>query len=100
MDDKIRCPACRGAKKVPKLGGMVGECNTCNGMGFILAKDKHVPVAQVVEADVAKLINSVADSVPASNIEHTPPMQALDSDKVVVDEVKVKGKTVFKRKRA
>ena len=33
MDLSTRCPTCRGAKKMPKIGGMVGDCNTCKGTG-------------------------------------------------------------------
>lgn len=89
MTDSIRCPACRGAKKVPKLGGMIGACNTCNGKGTILASDKPKPVAVAVEDVAAKeLISAVADSVPASSVEVEP-------------QIKIDGKkALYKRKRA
>lgn len=37
---KVRCPACKGMKKVPKLGGIYGDCNVCNGIGSIQGLDK------------------------------------------------------------
>ena len=30
-----RCNTCRGTKKVTGLGGMVKECATCKGVGFV-----------------------------------------------------------------
>ena len=89
MTDSIRCPACRGAKKVPKLGGMIGECNTCSGKGSILAADKPRPVITVADVCAKELINAVADCVPATTIK---PVNA---------DVKIDGKkALYKRKRA
>ena len=59
MSELIRCCACRGSKMVAKLGGILGECNTCNGSGKIKAVDKPKPVP-VVELD-----ESVADIIDA-----------------------------------
>lgn len=93
MTDTIRCPACRGAKKVPKLGGMVGECNTCVGSGTIRAIDKPPKVEITVEDVCAKeLINAVADCVPATTIESKP---------AELPATKIDGKkAIYKRKRA
>lgn len=91
MTDTVRCPACRGSKKVPKLGGMIGECNTCNGKGTILASDKPVKVEAVASEDVIsrELINAVADSVPVTDIQ---PVEA---------DIKIDGKkALYKRKKA
>ena len=33
--DTVRCGACRGSKQVVKLGGMLGDCNTCAGTGKV-----------------------------------------------------------------
>lgn len=90
MTDTIRCPACRGARKVPKLGGMIGECNTCKGKGNILAVDKPVKVEITVEDVCAKeMINAVADCVPASTVS---PIEV---------DVKIDGKrALYKRKKA
>lgn len=94
MTDSIRCPSCRGAKKVPKLGGMIGECNTCIGKGTILLADKPAKPEPVTLVDVIskELINAVADSVPATTIEVNP---AIEPD------VKIDGKkALYKRKTA
>ncbi len=93
MTDSIRCPACRGAKKVPKLGGMIGQCNTCNGKGTILASEKPKPVEVVQDVAVKEVINAVADSVPATTVEAVEPVKEVD--------VKIDGKkALYKRKRA
>jgi hypothetical protein len=68
MTDKVRCPSCRGAKKVPKLGGMIGECNTCMGNGNILASDKPKPVSVEPVMPVNTIVKAVADSVPSSTV--------------------------------
>lgn len=86
MTDTVRCPSCRGAKKVPKLGGVVGECNTCEGKGTILAADKPKPVVVEAVPQVNEVVKAVADCVPASTVE-------LD--------VKIDGKkALYKRKKA
>ncbi len=76
MTESVRCPSCRGAKKVPKLGGMIGECNTCSGKGTILAADKPVSAAPSVMPFEPEIIKAVSDCVPASVIPkvETPPV--------------------------
>ncbi len=98
MTESIRCPACRGSKKVAKLGGMLGECNTCSGKGTILAADKPKPVEVTVEDVISKeLINAVADCVPASDIQHKSTIETLP----VTPDVKIDGKkAIYKRKKA
>lgn len=91
MTDTVRCPSCRGAKKVAKLGGIVGECNTCKGKGTILAADKPVTVVAVVAEPVSEVIAAVADCMTVSDI------------KPVANEpsIKVDGKrAIYKRKTA
>ena len=100
MTDLIRCPACRGAKKVPKLGGMIGECNTCIGKGQIKAIDKPVKVEAVSNEDVLskELINAVADCVPASSV---PDKFSVEVLKPVQVDTKIDGKkALYKRKKA
>ena len=99
MTDMIRCPACRGSKKVPKLGGMIGECNTCNGKGTILAADRPIKVEPVEFEDIIskELVNAVADSVPASNIQHKATIDTLP----ITPHIKIDGKKVlYKHKKA
>lgn len=92
MTDSIRCPSCRGAKKMPKLGGMVGECNTCVGKGTILAVDKPKKVEVTIEDVISKeLINAVSDCKQVSNVEPLP----------VESQVKVDPKkAIYKRKKS
>lgn len=98
MSNSVRCPACRGAQKVAKLGGMMGECNTCNGKGTILAVDKPVKVEITVEDVCAKeLIDAVSDvtSVVALDI---PVVKEQPKDE---PKFKLEGKkAVFKHKTA
>lgn len=35
MSERIRCPACKGLKKVFKLGSIEGNCDECRGVGSI-----------------------------------------------------------------
>ncbi len=104
MSDTIRCPACRGAKKVHKLGGMVGECNTCVGKGSILFADKPKPVINEPVVNEGVVISSVADCVPASDINpfKEKTIAVLDSIKPKEEstDIKVDGKrALYKRKR-
>lgn len=98
MTDKVRCPACRGAKKVPKLGGMIGECNTCEGKGTILTVDKPKPVkVEVTIEDVIskELVDAVADSVPPSDRVIEAAVESVSND------TKIDGKkALYRRKKA
>ena len=98
MDD-IRCPACRGAKKVPKLGGMIGECNTCNGTGKIKAIDKPVPVVPLVEPVISEIKSAVANAVPVTTLKidydncfMVP--TGIGNDMLVQDDIKAAVKAV------
>ena len=85
MTESVRCPACRGSKKVPKLGGMIGECNTCSGKGSILAVDKPKTVVVEIEAVPKDVIKAVSECVVPTTTQ----------------DVKIDGKkAVFKRKTA
>jgi len=86
MTDIIRCPACRGSRRVPKLGGMIGDCSTCQGKGTILASEKPIPVKLEPQPVESVIVKSVADCVPATTIE---------------EDVKIDGKkALYKRKKA
>lgn len=94
MRDTVRCPACRGSKKVPKLGGMIGECNTCSGKGTILAVDKPLKVEAVTLEDVIsqELINAVANAAPVITEEEGEKIakdyiekRMVASDKITVE---------------
>lgn len=62
MVELVRCPGCRGAKQVPKLGGMVGECNVCKGTGKVGESVKPVKVLDTVSD--ALVIQAVSECVP------------------------------------
>lgn len=95
MTDKVRCPSCRGAKKVPKLGGMIGECNTCGGKGSINACDKPKPVIVEPSVPVDNIIQAVADSIPCTTLE-VKDIPTINSDTVKVDPKRA----LYKRKKA
>lgn len=96
MTDLIRCHSCRGAKKVSKLGGMIGECNTCNGLGQINASDKPLAVKVEPTTIVDNVVQAVSDCVPASDIEHKATIETLP-----IADVKVNPKkSIYKRKKA
>lgn len=86
--DKVRCPACRGTKKVPKLGGIIGDCNTCNGEGQIKAADMPVAVAPVVVTPAAEVVQAVSVCAPSEII--------APAKDVRIDPKKA----IYKRKRA
>jgi len=88
MTDKVRCPACRGSKKVYGLGGIQIDCRTCKGEGQILAVDKVAPVITPVNDDSA-IIKQVSDCKPVS----------IDIVEPEEKSVKVQGKrAIYKRK--
>jgi len=41
-----KCPSCKGAKKMIKLGGMEGDCNKCSGAGYV-SKEEEVKTEPV-----------------------------------------------------
>ena len=90
--DKVRCTVCRGAKQVMKLGGVMGNCNLCKGVGEINACDVPVVKPVVVELPSDDVIKQVANAVPASKEP-----ERLEVPKEV--DVKVDGKrAIYKRK--
>ena len=96
MSELVRCPSCRGSKKVAKLGGVIGDCNTCDGEGKIKACDKPVPVIAESLPMTSELIKATAQCVPVE-IEHKASIETLP----VTEPVKVDGKrAIYKRKTA
>ena len=98
--DKIRCSHCRGSKKVAKLGGMIGECNLCEGTGQMDASDRMQSISDVVDTVVSNLdvIKQVA-AVTATRIEK--PRSDLVDNVVSVEPTLVKvdaKKALYKRK--
>ncbi len=98
---EIRCPSCRGAKKVPKLGGMVGECNTCSGEGKIKACDKPAPAAYVAAPITDEIVSEVARVVPIA-VEIAEQVRIDTEVKAEMEPVKPVNnkKILYKRKKA
>lgn len=94
MIEMIRCPACRGTKKVPRLGGVIGDCDTCKGKGQIELSNKPVKVIPESVADDVKIVAQVADVGIASKIEPEPiPVELISDSK---SETR---KAIFTRKK-
>jgi excinuclease UvrABC ATPase subunit len=94
MSETVRCIACRGSKKVAKLGGMIGDCNLCKGTGRMNDCDRPKP--QVIPVDDSQSIASeVAKAVPVSKSE------IQEEVKGVAEAIKVDRKrAIYKRKKA
>lgn len=111
MDELIRCNACRGTKQVAKLGGIFGDCNTCNGTGKIKAIDKPVPVIAVQ----SELVNDIIEATERVSVDVidtqdiVSPKRTIEPVQIdVVKEVaelpepvvkKATSRKVFKRKK-
>ena len=93
-EEKCRCPSCRGSKQVPKLGGMYGDCNTCQGTGQILVKDMPVAVVHAVITPAKLVINAVAECLPATTIDDDIVLPANVDSQIKVDAKKA----LYKRK--
>jgi len=78
--DTVRCTSCRGSKQVPKLGGIIGDCNTCQGTG----KVKHVPIC--------------APIVHPESVYKVDPVIAAVAQVQPVVKVAKDGRTIYKRK--
>ncbi len=108
MTDTVRCPSCRGAKKVPKLGGVIGECNTCDGEGKIKACDKVIPIINEPAPELNDLIKATANALPVSEqvdnylkAEIAVLHDIVDKTIPAGEAVKVDGKrAIYKRKKA
>lgn len=89
--NKVRCPNCRGMKQVAKLGGMMGDCNLCLGVGSI--KAEHKPKAVILEP-----IESATDIITqVANVGHDIEQQ------IVAEEPQIKvdpKRTVYRKKKA
>jgi hypothetical protein len=95
MDALIRCPTCKGQKKLPKLGGVVGECDTCNATGKIKIKDKPVPFVVNREALLSLDAPGIVKEVSSVEPELLPTVPSPSA----VQALKAQGKKVeFKHK--
>lgn len=99
MVDMIRCPSCRGSKKVPKLGGMIGDCNTCKGKGEILESDRPAPVVIPICEPKMDIAQMVVDCVPGSvSTIETPVLSKSEITQTPSNDDKKRA--LYKRKKA
>ncbi len=85
----IRCPHCRGTKKVPKLGGIIGECDSCNATGKISVEDRPNYSQKIEQELVGDIIKQVADSVPiAVNEVIEEPLVKVDTKRTLYRQKK------------
>jgi len=86
MSEMVRCPACRGSKKVAKLGGIMGDCNMCSGSGQIKECDRPKPILIVDVEPVVDVIKAV---------EHVAVVEELP----IKEAIKIDGKKALYRKK-
>lgn len=93
MTDLIRCPNCRGSKKVAKLGGMIGDCNACKGKGTIAESDRPLKVVAESLPYTHDIIKATSEAVPVSEDKFV--VEVLEAPVAKVDAKSA----VFKRKK-
>lgn len=102
-----RCPACRGRKQVEKLGGILGNCNTCDGKGVVDGAGLCAPSAFVHDAvygsvvtqeSKQKVIDAVAKVTPIAVGEPTPMVEVKEGTPIV-QAISKGNRTIYKRKR-
>jgi DnaJ-class molecular chaperone len=71
---KDKCPCCRGAKKVLKLGVLTGTCDTCDGKGYV----EREPEKQVVTVQSGEELSITTDG---KNVKAKSVKQASKKDK-------------------
>lgn len=104
MTDRVRCPSCLGAKHVPKLGGMIGDCNYCKAKGDVLASEIVAPVVVEIETPTPEIVKAVSAAIP-SQINRSIPIKsdtAWINDIVTAKEPSVKvdpKRTTYRKKR-
>lgn len=101
-DTKVTCPSCRGAREVMKLGGMIGKCNLCEGVGKINYADFPVIKPIVPVEDVSETVKRVGEAIPWTGNKDSKPVVAHEVQKPqpIQDTIKVERKKadIYKRK--
>lgn len=46
----VKCPKCKGAKKMVKLGAIEGDCNECQGAGVIKKEEAKIEPVESIDA--------------------------------------------------
>jgi uncharacterized NAD-dependent epimerase/dehydratase family protein len=95
MTEMVRCPSCRGSKKVAKLGGVIGDCNTCEGKGQIKAVDKPVPVVAPIVVPVSEVMEATARVIQSAPKVGNIPIEKIQA---AVESVS-KPTNIYKRKK-
>src|SRR5690606_40897420 len=85
--EMIRCPACKGTKKVAGLGMIVNDCTMCFATGKIKASDKPKPIEQIVEESVKEVIAEVSKQEPTILFSEELVNEIKEETKQVNDEV-------------
>lgn len=85
--EMIRCPACKGTKKVSGLGMIVNDCTMCYATGKIKASDKPKTIEQVVEESVKEVIAEVSKQEPTILFNDELVNEIKEETKHVNDEV-------------
>jgi hypothetical protein len=95
MNALMRCPTCKGQKKLAKLGGVVGDCDTCEASGKIKVKDKPVPFVVNRDDILSPAFPEIVKEVSSVEPELLPAIPSLSA----VQALKAQGKKVaFKHK--
>jgi len=101
-EELVRCPSCRGRKQVEKLGGVLGDCNTCVGEGKIKLCDKPLPPLSQHDAVYGdkNVIDAVSKVMP-NPIDHLESEASRLLDDVIVEPViQIETKSVAKKVNA
>lgn len=100
LEEKRMCMDCRGAKKVKGLGYMEIDCNTCNGVGYlikmiepIVIKDEPLPPATIPDEPIRDEIKfdpktglSTADYVDEDMTEEEYMAQKAKTDELEAEK--------------
>jgi hypothetical protein len=70
MADSVRCPTCRGYKKVNGIGGIERDCHKCSGKGTV------APEAVVVTQMAAAATDEIVEAIKKKEPEVSPAKNA------------------------
>ena len=60
--ETVRCRVCKGTRRMFKLGGIEGECDRCNGKGYVEQETVKPEAVEAMEQPEAKeVIKQVAE---------------------------------------
>lgn len=74
MTDLIRCEMCNGRKQISPLGGILKNCPTCQGVGFVQGEVKIIESTQpIIEQPSSDIIveTETAPIVPEITLEES-----------------------------